>query len=42
MDSWSETKSLILMTVVVLAFYLLGRIVAEALDQLSLSGLPPV
>jgi hypothetical protein len=31
MDSWSETKSLIVIMTVIAIFYVLGRIVADAL-----------
>jgi len=31
MDSWSETKSLIVIMAVIAIFYVLGRIVADAL-----------
>ena len=30
MDSWSETKSLIVVSIVIIAFYVLGRMIAEA------------
>jgi len=31
MDSWSETKSLIVIMAVIAIFYVLGRIIADAL-----------
>jgi hypothetical protein len=30
-DSWSETKSLVVIMVVIAIFYVLGRVVADAL-----------
>jgi hypothetical protein len=30
-DSWSETKSLVVIMVVIAIFYVLGRIIADAL-----------
>ena len=40
MDSWSETKSLIVIMAVIAIFYVLGRFVADALKAFSVSGLP--
>ena len=31
MDSWSETRSLIVLTAVIVVFYVLGRAIAEML-----------
>lgn len=38
MDSWSETKSLIVVIVVIIIFYLLGRWVAENWQGLVAGG----
>ena len=40
MDSWSETKSLVVIMAVIAIFYVLGRFVAEGLAHLPTSGLP--
>jgi hypothetical protein len=40
-ESWSETKSLILVIAVITLFYILGRWVAESLANLSASGALP-
>ena len=40
MDSWSETKSLVLIMAVIAIFYVLGRVVADGFAHLPASGLP--
>jgi hypothetical protein len=40
MDSWSETKSLLVVMAVVAACYLIGRWVAEGLARGSIGWLP--
>jgi hypothetical protein len=41
MDSWSETKSFMVVMAVIVAFYLLGRWVAETLQAMDASGALP-
>lgn len=38
MDSWSETKSLLVVLVVIIIFYVLGRWVAEVWQGFPASG----
>ncbi len=40
MDSWSESKSLVVIMAMIAIFYVLGRIVAAGLAHLAAAGLP--
>jgi hypothetical protein len=41
MESWSETRSLIVVMAAIAVFYILGRWVAESLAERSASGALP-